>query len=319
MLEQAVLQLIADGATNKTIADKLGISVHGVKHHVANLLKQLGCSNRTEVASTAMRQGLVPTEAARLSMSFEADAERLANLGSTVLGVGISEAGAQESLTDLLRQPAFQEVASLFRQFIAAAGNGHGAPGIAKVLPQHTSKPVIVEDPTGQVVAASGVDRSRTSDVVPKRGLPGTRSRRCDLRQRPVGGRCMSTRRSPGAIILLDSGEQPTGVDFSSWNRPPRCSDGTYSMAATSPRPRFKLWGDFATELFEDSDSPRVRSHATRLGYDLDQPHRAVLVRPGAGRAPSYANGRPGSPQVSGSGASVLFAATGWRRYSPRS
>ena len=63
--EQAVLQLIADGATNKTIADKLGISVHGVKHHVANLLKQLGCSNRTEVASTAIRQGLVPTEAAR--------------------------------------------------------------------------------------------------------------------------------------------------------------------------------------------------------------------------------------------------------------
>jgi DNA-binding NarL/FixJ family response regulator len=60
--EQAVLQLIVDGATNKTIADELGISVHGVKHHVANLLKHLGCSNRTEVASTAMRRGLVSTE-----------------------------------------------------------------------------------------------------------------------------------------------------------------------------------------------------------------------------------------------------------------
>jgi DNA-binding NarL/FixJ family response regulator len=59
--EKAVLQLIVDGATNKTIADELGISVHGVKHHVANLLKQLGCSNRTEVASTAMRRGLVAT------------------------------------------------------------------------------------------------------------------------------------------------------------------------------------------------------------------------------------------------------------------
>jgi two-component system nitrate/nitrite response regulator NarL len=60
--EQAVLQLIVDGATNKTIADELGISVHGVKHHVANLLKQLGCANRTEVASTAMRRGLVSAE-----------------------------------------------------------------------------------------------------------------------------------------------------------------------------------------------------------------------------------------------------------------
>src|ERR1035441_7879494 len=50
--EQAVLRLIVDGATNKTIAQELGISVHGVKHHVANLLKQLGCANRAEVAST---------------------------------------------------------------------------------------------------------------------------------------------------------------------------------------------------------------------------------------------------------------------------
>jgi|GEM_PF-541347 len=63
--EQAVLKLVADGATNKIIAEELGISVHGVKHHVANLLKQLNCANRTEVASTAMRRGLVSVEPAR--------------------------------------------------------------------------------------------------------------------------------------------------------------------------------------------------------------------------------------------------------------
>jgi hypothetical protein len=59
-----MLQL-ADGATNRIIADELGLSVHGVKHHVANLLKQLNCANRTEAASTAMRRGLVSTEPAR--------------------------------------------------------------------------------------------------------------------------------------------------------------------------------------------------------------------------------------------------------------
>jgi DNA-binding NarL/FixJ family response regulator len=63
--EQAVLQLVVVGATNKTVAEELGISVHGVKHHVANLLKQLNCANRTEAASTAMRRGLVSTELAR--------------------------------------------------------------------------------------------------------------------------------------------------------------------------------------------------------------------------------------------------------------
>jgi len=62
---QAVLRLIADGATNKTIADELGISVHGIKHHVASLLKQLNCANRTEAASTAMRRGLVSAEPVR--------------------------------------------------------------------------------------------------------------------------------------------------------------------------------------------------------------------------------------------------------------
>ena len=54
-----------DGATNKTIADELGISIHGVKHHVASLLKQLNCANRTEAASTAMRRGLVSAEPVR--------------------------------------------------------------------------------------------------------------------------------------------------------------------------------------------------------------------------------------------------------------
>jgi len=62
--EREVLQLIADGATNNTIAAQLGISVHGAKHHVANLLRQLNCSNRTEAAATAMRRGLVSTEVA---------------------------------------------------------------------------------------------------------------------------------------------------------------------------------------------------------------------------------------------------------------
>ena len=61
--ELEVLQLIADGATNNTIAAQLGISVHGAKHHVANLLRQLNCSNRTEAAATAMRRGLVSTGA----------------------------------------------------------------------------------------------------------------------------------------------------------------------------------------------------------------------------------------------------------------
>lgn len=57
--DRAVLELVVAGATNKGIAEELGLSVHGVKHHIAHLLKQLNCANRTEAAARAIRQGLI--------------------------------------------------------------------------------------------------------------------------------------------------------------------------------------------------------------------------------------------------------------------
>jgi hypothetical protein len=57
---------------------------------------------------------------------------------------------------------------------IAATGNGHGAPGIARVLQQHTRMAVIVQDPAGRVIATSGVEERRgDSDAPwPARSLP---------------------------------------------------------------------------------------------------------------------------------------------------
>ena len=57
--EAEVLALLADGAPNKVIARRLGISVHTVKFHIAALLVKLGAANRTDAIATAMRQGLV--------------------------------------------------------------------------------------------------------------------------------------------------------------------------------------------------------------------------------------------------------------------
>jgi DNA-binding NarL/FixJ family response regulator len=57
--EAEVLALLAEGASNKVIARRLGISVHTVKFHVAALLVKLGAANRTDAIATAMRQGLV--------------------------------------------------------------------------------------------------------------------------------------------------------------------------------------------------------------------------------------------------------------------
>lgn len=57
--ELEVLNLIAEGQSNKLIAHSLRISEHTVKTHVASILAKLGAGSRTEAVSQAIRRGLV--------------------------------------------------------------------------------------------------------------------------------------------------------------------------------------------------------------------------------------------------------------------
>jgi DNA-binding CsgD family transcriptional regulator len=57
--EREVLAALADGASNKMIARRLGISFHTAKFHVAALLAKLDVDSRTEAVAVAARQGLV--------------------------------------------------------------------------------------------------------------------------------------------------------------------------------------------------------------------------------------------------------------------
>ncbi len=57
--EMQVLQLLARGLANKTIAQELGISEHTVKFHVNAILGKLGAQSRTDAVVRAMRLGLV--------------------------------------------------------------------------------------------------------------------------------------------------------------------------------------------------------------------------------------------------------------------
>lgn len=51
--EEAVLKMIAAGATNGEIARQLSISIHTVKSHVQNILRKLGVASRREAAQVA--------------------------------------------------------------------------------------------------------------------------------------------------------------------------------------------------------------------------------------------------------------------------
>jgi len=57
--ESEVLQMLASGFANKTIAARLKISEHTVKFHVASILGKLGAGSRTEAVSLGIRRGLV--------------------------------------------------------------------------------------------------------------------------------------------------------------------------------------------------------------------------------------------------------------------
>jgi LuxR family transcriptional regulator, maltose regulon positive regulatory protein len=56
--ELEVLGLVAEGLTNRDIAERLVLSEHTVNRHVANILRKLGLTSRTAAASLAGRYGL---------------------------------------------------------------------------------------------------------------------------------------------------------------------------------------------------------------------------------------------------------------------
>lgn len=60
--EEEVLQLVADGLSNQAIAERLVVSVHTVRNHVANLSAKLGAHSKLEALSIAIRAGLLPDQ-----------------------------------------------------------------------------------------------------------------------------------------------------------------------------------------------------------------------------------------------------------------
>jgi DNA-binding NarL/FixJ family response regulator len=54
-----VLRLVAEGLSNKAVAQALSISENTVKYHMRNILQKLGAQNRTEAVTHAIRTGLL--------------------------------------------------------------------------------------------------------------------------------------------------------------------------------------------------------------------------------------------------------------------
>ncbi|WP_077002032.1 response regulator transcription factor [Variovorax sp. KK3] len=57
--ELEVLALVAEGASNKLIARRLGISMHTAKFHVGSLIDKLDATGRTDAVAHAARLGVL--------------------------------------------------------------------------------------------------------------------------------------------------------------------------------------------------------------------------------------------------------------------
>ena len=57
--ERQVLDLLGEGLSNRAIAERLGISDHTVKFHVAAVYGKLGATTRAEAVRRAFRRGLL--------------------------------------------------------------------------------------------------------------------------------------------------------------------------------------------------------------------------------------------------------------------
>jgi two-component system nitrate/nitrite response regulator NarL len=56
--ERGIVAMVAGGASNREVAQKLSLAEDTVKHHISNIFDKLGVSNRAEMAAYAASHGL---------------------------------------------------------------------------------------------------------------------------------------------------------------------------------------------------------------------------------------------------------------------
>jgi DNA-binding NarL/FixJ family response regulator len=60
--EREILQLVAEGQTNREIADLLTLSIKTVQAHRANIMEKVGAHDRTDLVRYAIQRGLISSD-----------------------------------------------------------------------------------------------------------------------------------------------------------------------------------------------------------------------------------------------------------------
>jgi DNA-binding NarL/FixJ family response regulator len=60
--EREIVQLVAEGRTNREIANLLTVSIKTVQAHRSNIMEKLGAHDRTDLVKYAIRVGMISPE-----------------------------------------------------------------------------------------------------------------------------------------------------------------------------------------------------------------------------------------------------------------
>jgi sugar diacid utilization regulator len=177
-----------------------------------------------------------------------------------------------------IRPGQIADVVALHRSLTTTVSMGHGVNGIATVLHEATGGTVVIDDADGTRLAQVGA--LATDDLrLPDRCCSEPRDHACAFRigewvivVASPGGTCL------GVIGMLDPEGLADGTALFALEQ------GTMVLATEMFRLRsvasneLRVWGDLASELLDNPDIDRSRSHAAVLGYVIDRPHRALVI-----------------------------------------
>ena len=172
------------------------------------------------------------------------------------------------------------DVVRLQRSLTTTVAKGQSVYGVATVLNATIGGTVVIDDCEGVRLAQAGGDGGE--DLV----LPDWRQINSVEHARAVrlGEWVLVVARPEGPCVavigLLDPDGLGDDTDFLALEL------GTMVLATEMFRLRsvasneLRVWGDLASDLLENPDIERSRSHAGGLGYSLDRPHRALVIEP---------------------------------------
>lgn len=240
-------------------------------------VRQRAATGRTR-SDLRFRRGDGEVFTAEVSSSIFADEE--GNPRACVIFRDVTvERNAAQASQELASLHAVSDVVSLHRSLTMAVSRGGGSAAIAETLRNSLGASVLVDDLEGTVSATVAGEEVDPREFSSWREHPNALHASAYRTSGWLTAVVCPEGELLGAIGVHDpDGRLGQAADFA-------IEQAANVLAMELFRRRgvvdaeLRVWGDLATEWLEGGHIDRTRLHAKNIGYDIDRPHRAIVVQ----------------------------------------